>query len=173
MARTVLVLLVLVFTGLFALLNWTAFNTPTSLNFGFGTLNAPLGMLMLGLIALLSVVFTVWALSLQGRLLVDSRNQAKELQAQRQLADDAEASRFTELRQFVGAELQRIRQEAEAAHVGLMTRLGQMEQESRRRLDESARLLAAGIADLDDRLERRDLPAGLPARIDEVERRSS
>lgn len=152
MARILVVLLVLVFTGLFALLNWTAFTTPTTLQFGFGSFVAPLGMIMLGLVAIVSVVFTVWALSLQASLLADQRRQARELQAQRELADQAEASRFTELRQFLAEELQRVREESAAAHAGLMTRFGQMEMDTRRHLEDTEHSLAATLGALDDRL---------------------
>lgn len=127
MARTLVVLAVLVLTGLFALLNWTQFTTPTSLNFGFFEVSAPLGMIMLGLVALLAIVFVVWALSMQATLIVESRRQAKELQAQRELADRAEASRFTELRDYVGQELAR-------THDATMTRIGVLEAEQRRLL---------------------------------------
>lgn len=142
MARTLIVLAVLVFTGLFALLNWTQFNTPTNLNFGFFEVSAPLGMIMLGLVALLAVVFVVWALSMQASLLVESRRQAKELQAQRELADRAEASRFTELRDFVAAEFAR-------THDGLMTRIGVLEAETRR---------LHGVTGADLAAPRRELP---------------
>ena len=140
MARTLIVLAVLVFTGLFALLNWTQFTTPTTLSFGFFDVSAPLGMIMLGLVALLAVVFVVWALSMQASLLVESRRQAKELQAQRELADRAEASRFTELRDFVAAEFAR-------THDAVMTRIGLLEAETHRGLS------GAGVAPV-----RRDLP---------------
>jgi uncharacterized integral membrane protein len=132
MARTLVVLAVLVFTGLFALLNWTQFTTPTSLNFAFFEVSAPLGMIMLGLVVLLAIVFVVWALSMQATLIVESRRQSKELQAQRELADRAEASRFTELRDFVGQELAR-------THYATMTRIGVLEAEQRRLLGASER----------------------------------
>jgi hypothetical protein len=146
MARTLVVLAVLVFTGLFALLNWTQFTTPTTLNFGFFELAAPLGMIMLGLVALLSVVFIVWALSMQATLLVESRRQAKELQAQRELADRAEASRFTELRDFIAAEFAR-------THDAVMTRIGLLEAEQHRAAQ-------GGVAGTALPPPRRELPPG-------------
>ena len=54
MGRTLLVLVVLALTGLFALLNWSAFAAPTSLYLGFTTVQAPLGIIMLGVVALLA-----------------------------------------------------------------------------------------------------------------------
>jgi uncharacterized integral membrane protein len=125
MTRALIFFLVLVFVGLFAAVNWDVFTALTPISLGFTTVQAPLGLIMLGLIAFLCVLFTVWVIVLQAGSLRDSRRQTKELQAQRDLADRAEASRFTELR------------------TDLLTRI-----------DESANATAAHIAQLEDRLER-------------------
>jgi uncharacterized integral membrane protein len=159
MSRTLLVLGVLVLTGLFALLNWTAFSTPTTLFLGFTSVEAPLGVIMLGLVALLSVVFVIWAISLQATLLMEQRRQSKELQAQRDLADTAEASRFTELRSFISGELLRMAQSAEQTRVGIVNRLETLETKQRTALEQSANSVAAAIGELEDRMERQQLIA--------------
>ena len=125
MTRALIFFLVLVLVGLFAAVNWDVFTALTPISLGVTTVQAPLGLIMLGLIAFLCVLFTVWVIVLQAGSLRDSRRQTKELQAQRDLADRAEASRFTELR------------------TDLLTRI-----------DESANATAAHIAQLEDRLER-------------------
>jgi uncharacterized integral membrane protein len=132
MTRALIFFLVLVFVGLFAAINWEVFSALTPLSLGVTTVQAPLGLIMLGLIAFLCVLFTVWVISLQAGSLMDARRQTKELQAQRELADKAEASRFTQLRADLVA-----------------------------RLDESSNATAAHIAQLEDRLERAGvLPPG-------------
>ena len=132
MTRALIFFLVLVFVGLFAAINWDVFTALTPISLGFTTVQAPLGLIMLGLIAFLCVLFTVWVIVLQANSLRDARRQTKELQTQRDLADRAEASRFTELR------------------TDLL-----------KRLDESSNATAAHIAQLEDRLERaRLLPPG-------------
>jgi len=125
MTRALIFFLVLVAVGLFAAINWSVFTALTTISLGFTTVQAPLGLIMLGLIVFLCVLFTVWVIVLQANSLRDARRQTKELQAQRDLADRAEASRFTELRADV-----------------------------LRRIDESANATAAHIAQLEDRLER-------------------
>jgi large-conductance mechanosensitive channel len=125
MTRALIFLLVLVAVGLFAAVNWAVFTAPTPISLGLATVQAPLGLIMLVLIAFLCVLFTVWVIVLQANSLRDARRQTKELQAQRDLADKAEASRFTELRADLAA-----------------------------RLDESTNATAAHIAQLEDRLER-------------------
>jgi hypothetical protein len=154
MSRTLLVLAVLVLTAGFALLNWTAFSTPTSLYLGFTTVEAPLGLIMLGLVSLLSVVFVVWAISLQATLLMEQRRLNKELQAQRALADTAEASRFTELRSFIAAETLRIAQSTEQTRAALVQRMEQFEDRQRNAFEQNANSVAASLGELEDRLER-------------------
>jgi len=106
--RTVLLLIVLAAIALFAALNWSAFLAPTTLSLGFAQVQAPLGLIMLGLIAILTAVFLGYLVYLQSTVLLESRRHAKELQAQRELADQAEASRFTELRSHLDSRLSEI-----------------------------------------------------------------
>ena len=144
MVRAIAFFLVLIFVGLFALINWAAFAALTPLSLGFTTVQAPLGLIMLGLIAFLCVLFTVWVISLQANSLMDARRQTKELQAQRDLADKAEASRFTELRSE------------------LVARLDRLQRESALTLEQSGNAVAAHIGQLEDRLERARLLAPGP-----------
>jgi uncharacterized integral membrane protein len=123
--RTVVLLMVLVAVAIFAALNWGAFMAPTTLSLGVARVQAPLGLIMLGLVAVLTALFLLYVVYLQTTVLLETRRHAKELQAQRELADQAEASRFTELRTY------------------LETRLGEMENS-----------LSADIGELRDRLDR-------------------
>jgi uncharacterized membrane protein len=103
--RTVFLLIVLAAIALFVALNWSAFLAPTTLSVGFAQVQAPLGLLMLALLAVLTAVFLTYLVYVQTTVLLESRRHAKELQAQRELADQAEASRFTELRGFIDTRL--------------------------------------------------------------------
>jgi uncharacterized integral membrane protein len=103
--RTLVLLIVLVLVALFAALNWSAFIAPTTLSLGFAQVQAPLGLIMLALIGILTAVFLTYLLYLQTSVLLESRRHSKELQAQRELADQAEASRFTELRAYLDSRL--------------------------------------------------------------------
>lgn len=131
--RTLVILVFIVLIAGFAALNWAAFNTPVPLSLGVTTVEAPLGLLMLGLVVLVALAFLAYVALFQGRLLLESRRHAKELQAQRQLADQAEASRFTELRALLQAEVVRL------------------EGALRGEIRDSANSLAAMIGELDDR----------------------
>jgi len=103
--RTVVLLVVLALVAVFAALNWTAFVAPTTLSFGVAQVQAPLGLIMLGLLAVLTTLFLLYVVYLQTTVIFEWRRHAKELQTQRELADQAEVSRFTELRTHVDTRL--------------------------------------------------------------------
>ena len=141
MMRTLSLFAVLLLVGLFALLNWPAFAALTPLSFGFMTVQAPLGFIMLGIIVFLALLFTVWAIAMQASALGETRRQSRQLQAQRELADRAEASRFTELHNF------------------LVERIDRLQEQTQRGLEQNADTVGAVVAELEDRLERGHLPA--------------
>ena len=57
--RTLLILIVLGVLSIFALINWSAFTAQTSLSVGFATVEAPLGLILLGITGLLALLFLV------------------------------------------------------------------------------------------------------------------
>jgi hypothetical protein len=117
MVRTVVTVLVLVLLAAFTLLNWSALSAPMALSLGFADVQAPLGLVLLAIVAVLCIAFAVWAITLQAQALAETRRNARELQAQRELADTAEASRFVELREFFRTSLEQSTNTL-AAHLG-------------------------------------------------------
>jgi uncharacterized integral membrane protein len=159
MFRAITLFAVIVLIGLFALLNWPAFTAPTTLSLIFTTVQAPLGLIMLGLSVFLALLFTLWAISLQATTLMEARRQSRELQAQRELADKAEASRFVELRSHLNAELERVSGASTRGHGELLSRLDHLEGALRLALEQNANAVAATIGEFEDRLERGGVPA--------------
>ena len=144
--RTILLLIIAVLIGGLAALNWEILAAPSEVNLGLTTIHAPLGILMLGLTVLLCVLFIAYVLSLQGSVMLEARRHNKEMTAQRELADKAEASRFTELRQV----LERQHAEGQAA---LMARMGELESHLIARVQESDNSNAAYMGQLEDRIK--------------------
>ena len=103
-AQIALVAIVLLLTLVFAIVNWTALSTPAPINLLVTEVQGPLGLVILGMGAVLIALFVLLVLSLQASVLLDSRRHSRELNAQRELADKAEASRFTDLRQMLEQE---------------------------------------------------------------------
>lgn len=153
-ARTIILVVVLIAIGAFTALNWTAFKTPTALSLGVTSVQAPLGLVMLGLMIFLTASFLVFVLYVQASVLVDARRHARELQTHRELADQAEASRFSELRSFLEAELRALANLHAESRAALQARLEQLDQKLHSAVEESGNTLAAYIGELEDRLER-------------------
>jgi hypothetical protein len=152
--HTVLLIVVLALITLFTALNWGTFIAPTALSLGFTTVTAPLGLIMLGLLVLLTVLFLIFLVYLQTSVLLESRRHNRELREQRQLADQAEASRFTELRGYVEGELGKLTARGEEASARVLARIDQAEQQVRSDVEQSGTTLAAYIGELEDRIER-------------------
>ncbi|OGB23616.1 MAG: Signal transduction histidine kinase [Burkholderiales bacterium RIFCSPLOWO2_02_FULL_57_36] len=152
--RTVLLLIVAGAIAVFAALNWSAFMAPTTLSLGVTDIQAPLGLVMLGLIVLLTMLFLVFVVYLQTSVLLEARRHAKELQVNRELADQAEASRFTDLRGYLEAELQRVAERDTETRTAVLGRLDEVDGNLRGMIEQSGNTLAAYIGELEDRLDR-------------------
>jgi len=140
---TVVFMLILALLTLFSVLNWSVIMATTEISLLFTSVQAPLGLLLLALIAFLTVFYLGFLVYLQTSVLLESRRHARELTVQRDLADKAEASRFTDLRTFLEGEMK-----------SLVARVDRSEQDLKGALEQSANSLAAYIGELEDRLER-------------------
>jgi hypothetical protein len=152
--RTLLFLLVLAAIAAFVALNWSAIMTPTTLSLGVAVVQAPLGLIMLGLLAFLTALFLIFVVYLQTSVLLEARRHSRELQANRELADQAEASRFTELRGFLEAELKTQAGIDAESRATVLARLDQLDRDIRSAVEQSGTTLSAYIGELEDRLER-------------------
>jgi uncharacterized integral membrane protein len=106
--RSLFLLLVTAVIVIFMGQNWTEMTRPTDLSLGGLQVHWPLGIVLLILMAVLSAVFIFLVVYLQSTVLVEARRHAKELAIQRDLADKAEASRFTDLRTQLEQEMTRL-----------------------------------------------------------------
>lgn len=161
--RNILLLLVLGCIALFAAVNWSAIMAPTTLSFLFATMQAPLGLILLGATALLAVLFLAFIVTMQTSVIMETRRLHKEVESQRKLADQAEASRFTELHHYLEVELGKIAQQNASIAASVEARLSQTEQELRTTLEQTSNSMVATLGELDDRLQR-DSKQSIPAR---------
>lgn len=111
--RTIFVLVFLVLLGLFAGLNWTLFNTPASLNLLFTQTQAPLGQVMLIIIAVLTVLYLLFTAGIEGAALIEVRRYARDLHTTRRLAENQEESRFNQLEKLLHSELSTLKSQHE------------------------------------------------------------
>lgn len=160
--RTIVLIVAIVLMAGFAALNMDEFTRPALLSLGFTTVQAPLGLVMLVILAAALLLFLASTLYIQSTHLIETRQTARELHAQRELADKAEASRFTELRSYLEAQALSA-QQRDAAHATVLAeRLAQTQQALTGKIEQSGNTLAAYIGELEDRLERRDGVARVP-----------
>jgi len=154
MARTISLLIIAVVIVLLAALNWTTLATPTLISLGITSVTAPLGLVMLGLTVLLAVFFVAYVLALQGSVLMDTRRHSRELQAQRDIADKAEASRLAEMRASVDAQLQQHALDNRGGREALVARIDQLERSLAQRIEQSDNTTAAYLGQIEDRMTR-------------------
>lgn len=134
------ILLAIAVLAAFVILNWPVFIEPTRLSVGFDSYEAPLGLVMLAVVVAMVLVFAVYMAIWQSSILMEARRQAKEMQAQRTLAEKEEASRFSELRTTIHSEFELMSKRMETSQSTLS-------QEIR----ENVNSLAAILAEMDDR----------------------
>lgn len=154
-ARLIFLLLAILLVAGFAALNWTQIVTPGDLNFGIFTMAAPLGLILLSVLAITLAAFLISSIHMQTVSLLDNRQHYKELQAQRDLADKAEASRFTDLRQHLDAQMREIHQRETIAATELEKAVAQGQRELRTQLELMNRTLASRLGEIEGRLEAR------------------
>ena len=160
--RTIALIVVIVLMAGFAALNVDEFSRTSVLSLGFTTVQVPLGLVMLVLLAAVLLVFLATTLYIQSTHLLEMRQTTRALTTQRELADKAEASRFTELRHYLEAQTLSAQQREAAQATVLAERLAQTQQVLTSKIEQSGNTVAAYIGELEDRLENRDgLRAGV------------
>jgi TolA-binding protein len=150
--RGILFIVAILLVAAFAALNWSEIARSVPLSFGVFVMNAPLGAILLGLLALAAVAFALSSAAIRTQALVDSRTHHKTLEAQRTLADKAEASRFTDLRQHLDAQLRELRERDAIAATEFQKAMVNSQRELRTQLEQMNRTLAARLNELDGRL---------------------
>ena len=152
--RTLLIVIVLGMVAIFAFLNWGAFMAQTTLSVGFTTLEAPLGLILLAVTGALTLLFLIYLVYLQSSALVESRRFSRELQTQREVADNAEASRFNQLQSFFKTELGQLANQTLESKTAVLVKLDELERDLRATIEQSGNSLAAYLGEIEDRFER-------------------
>ena len=149
-----LLLLALTATGGIAFYNWQIFITPNELSLGFTTVQFPLGLILLGILALVTILFLLNILYLQSSTILESRRHFKELEASKELVNKAETSRFMELKNCFADELSKQTTANEGLKNELFARADLIESNFQVIVEQLENTLDAYIGELEDRLER-------------------
>ena len=156
--RNILLIFVLSVLAIFAAINWSAIMAPTTISLLFTTIEAPLGLILLTITALLAVFFLGFIVYMQSAVLLERQRLNRDLEAQRELANQAEVSRYTELRTFLETELQQLNAQNQHVRTGLEARITQMEQSLNIAIEQTGNTLSAYIGELEDRMENSGKP---------------
>lgn len=156
--RTLLLVVFILLVAGFVALNFEQILLPTPLNFGVTQVQAPLGLVLLGMLALVLVVFLAALVYSQTLHMMEVRRITRDAADQRTLADKAEASRFTELRQYLQTELQATAARERELADRMNLKLDEVQAALTQVVEQTGNGLGASIGELEDRLERQSLP---------------
>src|SRR5690348_2265844 len=123
-----ILLAALLLLTIFAVANWTLLTASASLNFLVFQIEGPLGLILFVALLAFAALFAIYALSLRAGALLETRRQLKELEAQRQVAENAEASRLAALTDQVGREFASVRSEIAQTRADTKQRVEESEQ---------------------------------------------
>jgi uncharacterized protein HemX len=135
---------------MFTLANWSVLTATTSLSFIVFSLEGPLGVILLGAMLVLVALFVIYAMILRTHMLMESHRHNQEMQAQRKLAESAEASRLSELRTQIEREFAQLR----TAIGGIDGQMDRHEQSMKQTLNEAVNGLSALGGEIDDKIDR-------------------
>jgi len=166
--RTTLLVVAILLVAGFAALNWSEIVRSTPLSFGLMVTDAPLGLILLTLLGVTLVLFLAASAAMRTQSLLDYRTHQKTLEAQRDLADKAEASRFTDLRQHLDTHLKEMRERDAIAASEFDKAMLQSRREVQTQMEQMNRMLSARLNEMEQRLAGRTTSAVPPVRNDVV-----
>ena len=152
--RTLLLIVLILLLAGFVALNFDAVMQMTELDLGVAQLQAPLGLVMLGLLVVMFALFLVALLWFQTTHAMEVRRITKEANEQRHLADKAEASRFNELREYLKTELQKAAERDAVLNDKLAQKMDMVRNSLVETIESTGNGLNANLGQIEDRLER-------------------
>jgi len=137
-----IIVLLIVLLAVFVAANWTVLTTATSLSFVAFHVQAPLGIILLAIMVGIVLLFTGYSALLRASWHMESRKLNRLLQEQRDLAQQAETSRFVTLQELVKSESADVRKSVEETTADV-----------RKSIEETSADITAHLGYLDDKLK--------------------
>ena len=151
--RNLLLVVSLFLLTVFAIINWQAIMAPTDISLLFTKINAPLGLILIAITGLFILLFMGFVVYMQSSIIMSRQRLLRDLDAQRELANKAEASRFTDLQAFLQTNLMQLTEQGNSIHTKTETRLSALETSLKETVEQTGNSLSAYIGELEDRLE--------------------
>lgn len=152
--RTLLLIALILLIAAFVALNFESILQPTTLYLGVTNVQAPLGLAMLGMLVAVLVVFLLALVYFQTTHLMEVRRITREANEQRTLADKAEASRFTELREFLRTELQIAATRDVTLSEQVIQKMDSVRAALATTIEQTGNGISANLGEIEDRLDR-------------------
>jgi uncharacterized integral membrane protein len=166
--RNVFLSAICILMVMFAWSNWSVFTEEKQLSLIFTQVTAPFGVVMLWIMGILVTVYFLYTVGLETAALLEVKKYARELLSTRKLADEAEASRFSELKKWLEGELGNLRSTQpgglENKLQEVIQRVDRAETELREDIERSGNTLAAYIGELEDQITGQDNHPAPPKR---------
>ena len=153
-ARLIFIVVVAVLAFGFAGLNWSEVTRAVPLSFGVLISDGSVGLVLLSLLALTLITFVVASTVQETRHHIDYGKHQRTLQAQRDLADKAELSRFTELQKQMETHLRDNRQREGIVATEFEKSMVTSHRELRTQIESMNQMLATRLHDMESRIER-------------------
>ena len=154
-ARSTLLVVAILLVAGFAALNWSEIVRTSPLSFGVFVTDAPLGAILLALLAITLVLFLAATAAMRTQSLMDYRSHQKTLEAQRELAEKAEASRFVDLRRHMDEHLNRLGERDSLATTEFDKAMAEHRRDLQAQVEQIGRMLSARFNELENRLDSR------------------
>jgi len=151
--RTLILVVFILLIAAFVALNFEEILRPSPLNLGVTSVQAPVGLVLLGIVTLVTLVFLVVLVFNQTTHLMEVRQITREANEQRHLADKAEASRFIELRDFLQNQLQAAATREQAMSNELQQKMDALQERLTVVIEQTGNGLGASLGELEDRLD--------------------
>jgi len=135
-------------------LNWTEFSTPSMLSFGFTSVQMPVGFVMLGAMVAVVALFSAYVMYLQASWALQQRQVFNELESQRKIADQAEASRIADVLNRVNTTFDALTLSIAASTDTLEKRLSDTAGATQRACAEATLSLSAHLGEVEDKLDK-------------------
>ncbi len=148
--------LLVVFACLFAFigLNWAEFSAPSTLSFGVAVVQMPVGFVLFGALLVVVALFSAYLMYLQATWALQQRRVFSELESQRNLADQAEASRTADLLARVNATFELLTQSIASSTSTLEHKVSLAATAYQQALSEATQSLSAHLGEIEDKLDR-------------------
>ena len=152
--RAAVLLALFAFLFAFIGLNWAEFSAPSTLSFGFTVVQMPVGFVLFAALLAVVALFSAYLMYLQATWALQQRRVFSELESQRKLADQAEASRTADLLARVNTTFDLLTRSIAASTGTLELKLTQASAANQQALADATQSLSAHLGEVEDKLDR-------------------